>query len=131
MTGALLDKNFCRNLKACNFFAICNFFAFLLRENAYLFYYYNVYIICLQSLSFIWYSDVACFLWYIYYNKDENVHRFALSSIRGELLEREKERETRERERKKQHEKSATKKSNKVWQKCQKIWQKMWKKSET
>ena len=25
-----------------------------------------------------------------YYNKDENVHKFALSEIRGELLEREK-----------------------------------------
>ena len=26
-------------------------------------------------------------------NKDENVHRFAISAIRGELLERERERE--------------------------------------
>ena len=30
-------------------------------------------------------------------NKDENVHRFALSAIRGELLEREREREKEER----------------------------------
>ena len=26
----------------------------------------------------------------LFYNKDENVHRFALSAIRGELLERER-----------------------------------------
>ena len=33
-------------------------------------------------------------------NKDENVHRFALSAIRGKLLEREKKRErVREKER--------------------------------
>ena len=64
-----------------------------------------MYIICLQSLSFIWYSDVAFFLWYIYYNKDENVHRFALSAIRGELLEREREKE-REKEKEKEREKN-------------------------
>ena len=32
-------------------------------------------------------------------NKDENVHRFALSAIRGELLERERGREKKKRER--------------------------------
>ena len=31
-------------------------------------------------------------------NKDENVHRFALSAIRGEILEREREREGEKRE---------------------------------
>ena len=34
----------------------------------------------------------------MYINKDENVHRFELSAIRGELLEREREKE-REKER--------------------------------
>ena len=31
--------------------------------------------------------------YYLFRNKDENAHRFALSSIRGELLEREREKE--------------------------------------
>ena len=41
-------------------------------------------------------------------NKNENVHRFALSTIRGKLLERERERKRereRERERKREKEK--------------------------
>ena len=47
-------------------------------------------------------------------NKDENVHRFALSVIRGKLLDRERKRKSerqrkREKERKKQHETSVTK----------------------
>ena len=33
-------------------------------------------------------------------NKDENVHRFALSAIRGELLERQREKERKERNKK-------------------------------
>ena len=32
-------------------------------------------------------------IYYLQINKDENVHRFALSSVRGELLKRERERE--------------------------------------
>ena len=32
----------------------------------------------------------------LYQNKDKNVHKFALSAIRGELLERERERAKRE-----------------------------------
>ena len=39
-------------------------------------------------------------------NKDENVHRFALSSIRGKLLERERERE-REKEKEKERERES------------------------
>ena len=37
-------------------------------------------------------------------NKDENVHRFALSAIRGDILEREREREFEKRERKRDRE---------------------------
>ena len=40
----------------------------------------------------------------MYINKDENVHRFELSAIRGELLEREKDRE-RVKEKKREREK--------------------------
>ena len=53
----------------------------------------------------------------MYKNKDENVHRIALSAIRGELQEREREKKG-EREiklgrfRQKQHEKSVTKGSD-------------------
>ena len=45
-------------------------------------------------------------------NKDENVHQFALSALRGELLERKIERE-RQRERATERER----KRHKVWQK--------------
>ena len=38
------------------------------------------------------------------WNKDENVHRFALSAIRVEILEREKGKREREREREKERE---------------------------
>ena len=37
----------------------------------------------------------------MFYNKDENFHRFALSAIRGELLKRERERK-KEKEREKE-----------------------------
>ena len=43
-------------------------------------------------------------------NKDENAHRFALSAIRGEILERERE---KERERKKDREKKREKERKK------------------
>ena len=36
---------------------------------------------------------LVVFLLLSYINKDENVHKFALSAIRGELLEREREKE--------------------------------------
>ena len=41
---------------------------------------------------------------FIVFYKDENVHRFALSAIRGELLERERERRERKRERERERE---------------------------
>ena len=36
---------------------------------------------------------IDAIIWTLHLNKDENVHRFALSGIRGELLEGERERE--------------------------------------
>ena len=39
------------------------------------------------------FSCLVVFLLLSYINKDENVHKFALSAIRGELQEREREKE--------------------------------------
>ena len=36
---------------------------------------------------------IDAIIWTLHLNKDENVHRFALSGIRGELLEGERERD--------------------------------------
>ena len=41
-------------------------------------------------------------------NKDENVHRYALSAIRGDLLEGEREKKERKREREVRETKSVT-----------------------
>ena len=45
----------------------------------------------------------------LYSNKDENFHRFALSAIRGKLLEREREEREKERERNRQREREREK----------------------
>jgi hypothetical protein len=56
----------------------------------------------------------------MYINKDENVHRFELSAIRGELLEREREKE-REKERKERaREREREKEMEKVKKMCDK-----------
>ena len=48
-----------------------------------------------QGLLIFLFASVAksIILCYKHFNKDENVHSFALSAIRGELLERERERD--------------------------------------
>ena len=48
-------------------------------------------------------------------NKDENVHRIALSATRGEILEREREKEKRERKGKRERDKLIIKKRSKKW----------------
>ena len=53
------------------------------------------------------------FLSSYYKNKDENVHRFALRAIRGELLESERER-VKERERKREKKRERERKRDKV-----------------
>ena len=50
------------------------------------------------------------FHWKRQNNKDENVHRFALSAIRGELFEREKREKLRERKRENKREKARERK---------------------
>ena len=46
-------------------------------------------------------------------NKDENVHKFALSAIRRDLLERERERERKERKREKREKREREKEREK------------------
>ena len=50
---------------------------------------------------------------FIVFYRDENVHRFALSAIRGKLLEREREEREKEREREREREKEVERECDK------------------
>ena len=56
-----------------------------------------------KTHNIYFYSILKTYNDYFSYNKDENIHRFALSAIRGKLLERKIKRE-REREEEKEKE---------------------------